>query len=183
MPKSAKPSVAKDTPAPIRKRGRPKKTAPVKKAAELKVSPVVSPVTPAQPKVVKKRTYLFAVGRRKTAIARVRWHKKGTGLYEVNGQPVEKYFNTLEMLQNAKAPLELLSLQHEGDITVRVNGGGKQGQADSVRHGLARVLVKLDPEHRAQLKLAGYLTRDPRAKERKKYGLKRARRAPQWQKR
>lgn len=182
MPKTAKSAADKDPAKPIRKRGRPKKTTVSAHTAAPRSHPV-DQVEPAKPKVAKKRTYLFAVGRRKTAIARVRLHKKGTGIYQVNGQPVEKYFNTLEMLQVAKAPIDLLSLQTQDDITVRVSGGGKRGQADSVRHGLARVLVKLDPEYRTQLKQAGYLTRDPRAKERKKYGLKRARRAPQWQKR
>jgi small subunit ribosomal protein S9 len=183
MPKSAKPSVIKDSAKPARKPGRPKKAVAKDSVVAPNATPVVTPIELVKPKLPKKLTYLFAVGRRKTAIARVRWHKKGTGIYQVNGHPVEKYFNTLEMLQDVKSPLDLLSLQLEGDITVRVSGGGKQGQAGSVRHGLARVLVKLDPEYRTQLKQAGYLKRDPRAKERKKYGLKRARRAPQWQKR
>ncbi|MDD5342081.1 MAG: 30S ribosomal protein S9 [Patescibacteria group bacterium] len=126
---------------------------------------------------------MFAVGRRKTAIARVRYYKKGEGKYTVNGQPVEKYFKTLELQNLALAPLKVLANKLEGDISVKVSGGGVRGQADSVRHGLARLLVTLDLENRPQLKRLGFLRRDARVKERKKYGLKRARRAPQWQKR
>lgn len=130
-----------------------------------------------------KQNYLYAVGRRKTAVARVRYYKTGDGEFEVNGKPLEEYFDTKDMIKMAKQPLSLASLNGVGKITVKVEGGGKNSQAASVRHGVARVLLEVDPELRSMLKKAGLLTRDPRKKERKKPGLKRARRAPQWSKR
>lgn len=130
-----------------------------------------------------KRTYLYAIGRRKTAVARVRYYKKGEGEIEVNGKPAAEYFDTTEMVNMIKSPLKLVNLQEQGKITVKVVGGGKMSQASSVRHGVARALLQIDEEFRSMLKKAGYLTRDPRRKERKKPGLKRARRAPQWSKR
>lgn len=130
-----------------------------------------------------KRTYLYAIGRRKTAVARVRYYKKGEGEIEVNDKPAAEYFDTQEMVNMIKSPLKLVNLEDQGKITVKVVGGGKMSQAASVRHGVARVLLQIDEEFRSMLKKAGYLTRDPRRKERKKPGLKRARRAPQWSKR
>ncbi len=141
---------------------------------------------PAPPRVVskpKRRTYTFAVGRRKSAIARVRFVAEGTARFLVNGKPPDAYFPTFEMRTLVRAPLALTGFSSPGDFAVKVTGGGLHGQAEAVRLGLARVLVKLNPEFRTTLKRAGLLTRDPRVKERKKYGLKRARRAPQWQKR
>lgn len=128
-----------------------------------------------------RRSYLYAVGRRKTSVARVRLYPKGEGTITVNGKPYEEYF-----------PSDFAWVIHEpvgktgavfGELSVRVAGGGVRSQAEAVRHGIARILVLRDPEMRKSLKAAGFLTRDPRVKERKKYGLKRARRAPQWQKR
>ncbi len=128
-------------------------------------------------------TYTFAIGRRKTAIARVRYSEKGSGLYLVNGQDVSVYFPTFEMRTIVNEPFEVTKFARTGDISVKVHGGGKHGQAEAVRLGLSRLLVSIDHGFRIPLKRAGFMTRDPRAKERKKYGLKRARRAPQWQKR
>lgn len=128
-------------------------------------------------------TYKVAIGRRKTAIARVRYSEKGSGLYLVNGQDVTVYFPTFDMHTIVNDPFELTKFQRSGDISVKVHGGGKHGQAEAVRLGISRLLVVINPEFRTPLKRAGFMTRDPRAKERKKYGLKRARRAPQWQKR
>ncbi|MBI4090223.1 MAG: 30S ribosomal protein S9 [Candidatus Kerfeldbacteria bacterium] len=125
----------------------------------------------------------MAVGRRKSAIARVRFTPKGSGSFLVNGQAVDGYFPTFELQKIVRGPLELTQPATTGDLSVKVNGGGKRGQAEAIRLGLSRLLVKLEPELRPTLKKAGFLTRDPRVKERKKYGLKRARRAPQWQKR
>ncbi|MFA6391399.1 MAG: 30S ribosomal protein S9 [Patescibacteria group bacterium] len=129
-----------------------------------------------------KRDYLFAVGRRKASIARVRLYQKKDGEMEVNDKKMEVYFPTANLQKIVRMPLELVSL-NPGQITIRVLGGGKHGQAESVRLGIARLLEKYNPELRSQLKKAGFLKRDPRVKERKKYGLKKARRAPQWAKR
>ncbi|GAB4472359.1 MAG: 30S ribosomal protein S9 [Elainellaceae cyanobacterium] len=129
------------------------------------------------------RAVYWGTGRRKSAIARVRL-VPGTGKLVVNGRPGEEYlqFNP-SYLAVAKAPLETLGLENEYDVLVNATGGGLTGQADSIRLGVARALCELDPENRKPLKIEGYLTRDPRAKERKKYGLHKARKAPQYSKR
>ncbi len=157
------------TPA-TKKRGRPRK-----KVADQQVE------APKKKKVVR-RDYLFAVGRRKQSVARVRLYQKKQGDMEVNDKKMEDYFQTQNLQKIVKMPLELISM-NPGRITIKVVGGGKHGQAESVRLGIARVLEKYNPEFRLQLKKAGFLRRDPRVKERKKYGLKKARRAPQWAKR
>lgn len=155
---------------------------PVRKAT-VKRTPAI--VRRQEPEIVKKPAqktdYVFAVGRRKSAIARVRIHKKGEGIL-VNGKEYSVYFSTAKLQGIVTLPLTLTGSSY-GQITVKVLGGGVRGQAESVRHGIARALLLLDPQTRASLKQAGLLTRDSRVKERKKYGLKRARRAPQWQKR
>ncbi|MDX2239487.1 MAG: 30S ribosomal protein S9 [Leptolyngbyaceae cyanobacterium bins.302] len=122
-------------------------------------------------------------GRRKSAIARVRL-VPGNGQLVINGKPGDLYlqFNP-DYLAVAKAPLETLGLENEYDVLVNAHGGGLTGQADAVRLGVARALCQLDPDNRKPLKIEGYLTRDPRAKERKKYGLRKARKAPQFSKR
>lgn len=129
------------------------------------------------------RVQYWGTGRRKTSIARVRLIP-GSGQLVVNGKPGEQYlqFNPT-YLSVAKAPLETLGLENEYDILVNAHGGGLTGQADSIRMGVARALCQLDPENRKPLKIEGYLTRDPRAKERRKYGLRKARKAPQYSKR
>lgn len=129
------------------------------------------------------RVMYQGTGRRKSAIARVRL-VPGSGQLIINGKPGDLYlqFNP-SYLSAAKAPLETLGLESEYDILVNVAGGGLTGQADSIRLGVARALCQLDPENRKPLKVEGYLTRDPRAKERKKYGLHKARKAPQYSKR
>lgn len=130
-----------------------------------------------------KRASYSGTGRRKSSVARVRLIP-GTGQLTINGKPGDLYlqFNPA-YLAIAKAPLETLGLEGEYDIMVNANGGGLTGQADSIRLGVARALCELDPENRKPLKIEGYLTRDPRAKERKKYGLRKARKAPQFSKR
>lgn len=131
----------------------------------------------------KDRVVYWGTGRRKASVARVRL-VPGTGQMTVNGRPGEIYFNRLpNYLQAAKAPLETLGLENEYDIIVKTQGGGLTGQSDAVKLGVARALCQLAPENRQPLKTEGYLTRDPRAKERKKYGLKKARKAPQFSKR
>jgi len=129
------------------------------------------------------RAMYWGTGRRKSSVARVRL-VPGQGDLKINGKPGDLYlqFNPT-YLSAAKAPLETLGLEGEYDILVNVRGGGLTGQADSIRLGVARALCQLDPENRKPLKIEGYLTRDPRAKERKKYGLRKARKAPQYSKR
>ncbi|MBD2258088.1 30S ribosomal protein S9 [Pseudanabaena sp. FACHB-2040] len=129
------------------------------------------------------RVVYWGTGRRKTAIARVRL-VPGNGQIKINGKPGDLHlqFNP-GYLSATKAPLEALGLESEYDILVNVRGGGLTGQADAIRLGVARALCQLDPDNRKPLKIEGYLTRDPRSKERKKYGLKKARKAPQFSKR
>lgn len=130
-----------------------------------------------------KRTYLFAVGRRKTAVARVRLYKKGDREVTVNEKTVPVYFQTAALQGIALAPLNLLTGLKDVSFSIKTLGGGKAAQAEAVRLGISRALLLLDPEYKAVFKKAGLLTRDSRKKERKKPGLKRARRAPQWSKR
>lgn len=147
----------------------------------------------AEKKPVKKSTkankYYEAVGRRKTAVARVRLFTSSPlqsaieGNLTINEKPYKNFFPTLELQEAVEAPLERLKSLNRFKVTVKVRGGGLRGQAEAIQHGLARTLVLFDSNFRKKLKKAGYLTRDPRKKERKKYGLKKARRAPQWQKR
>lgn len=121
-------------------------------------------------------------GRRKTSIARVRV-LPGTGKFIVNGRSVDKYFNFETLRREVQRPLGLTNTVGKYDVIVKVEGGGYTGQAGAVRHGLSRALLQVDPTFRAVLKAAGFLTIDSRMKERKKYGLKAARRAPQFSKR
>ena len=122
-----------------------------------------------------------AVGRRKKAIARVRL-VPGDGKVVINGRDIDNYFGLETLKMTVRQPLTLTNVGNF-DVLVNVNGGGLTGQAGAIRHGIARALVKADPELRPAVKKAGFLTRDPRMKERKKYGLKAARRAPQFSKR
>jgi len=129
------------------------------------------------------RAIYWGTGRRKSSVARVRL-VPGSGQLIVNDRAGDLYFQfNPAYLSLLKAPLETLGLENEYDILVKAHGGGLTGQADSVRLGVARALCQLDPENRKPLKIEGYLTRDPRAKERKKYGLHKARKAPQYSKR
>ena len=128
------------------------------------------------------KPYFYGTGRRKHSVARVRVYN-GTGKITINGRDIDDYFGleTLKLLVNA--PLVLTETQGKFDFAVNVVGGGCSGQAGAIRHGLSRALLQYNPELRPVLKKAGFLTRDPRMKERKKYGLKAARRAPQFSKR
>lgn len=129
------------------------------------------------------RVMYIGTGRRKSSVARVRL-VPGNGQLTVNDKPGDLYFQfNPNYISAAKAPLETLGLESEYDIVVKAHGGGLTGQSDSIRLGIARALCQLDPENRSLLKTEGYLTRDPRAKERKKYGLRKARKAPQFSKR
>jgi len=126
--------------------------------------------------------YFEAVGRRKTATARVRLFT-GEGQIVINGQPVEEYFAREIDILHLREPLEATGTAGDFDISVLVKGGGFSGQVGAIRHGIARALVAADPNLRPKLRQGGFLTRDARVKERKKAGLKRARKAPQYTKR
>ncbi len=128
-------------------------------------------------------TYYQGTGRRKAATARVRLYPGGSGNITVNGHGLEEYFCRARDAVSAIEPMQATAMESKFDVTIQVTGGGVSGQSGAVRHGIARALVEADPELRAALRKAGFLTRDPRAKERKKPGLKRARKAPQYTKR
>lgn len=127
-------------------------------------------------------TQFQATGRRKKSIARVRL-VQGSGNILVNKRPAEEYFGYELLIQEIKRPLEMTKTLGQYDVFVNVKGGGFTGQAGAIRHGLSRALVKLNENFKSTLKEAGYLTRDPRMKERKKYGFKKARKSPQFSKR
>ena len=130
-----------------------------------------------------KKPYLYGTGRRKSSVARVHLFPNGTGSITINGRDIDDYFglDTLKMV--VRQPLEATGNTGKMDIVATVTGGGVSGQAGALRHGVARALLLASEDNRAILKKAGFLTRDPRMKERKKYGLKAARRAPQFSKR
>ena len=134
-------------------------------------------------KTTKKKVQYWGTGRRKKAIARVRLIPNGTGAIVINKKTIEEYFglDTLKLI--VRQPLVLTESESKYDVMVNVCGGGYTGQAGAIRHGISRALITADPELRGALKKAGFLTRDPRMKERKKYGLKAARRAPPFSKR
>ena len=129
------------------------------------------------------RQYFYSVGKRKTAIARVKMYDNGSGEVTVNGMQPKEYFSAGMQVENALAPLVLADKKKAFDLDVVIIGGGKSAQSDALRHGISRALILFDPDLRVTLKRAGFLRRDPRIKERKKPGLKRARRAPQFSKR
>ena len=134
-------------------------------------------------KILAGGRYLEAVGRRKTSIARVRLFANKTTTISVNEKPLAKYFPTKELQDIAIESLKELKLSEHFAISVKVKGGGSHSQAEAIRHGLARTLVAYDVDSRKILKPAGFLKRDPRAKERRKFGLKKARKSPKWSKR
>ena len=127
-----------------------------------------------------KKKYFYGTGRRKSSVARVRVYENGTGMITINGRDIDSYFglDTLKMV--VRQPLVSTDLVGKVDVVVTVCGGGVSGQAGAIRHGISRALLVANAEYRPTLKAAGFLTRDPRMKERKKYGLKAARRAPQF---
>ena len=130
-----------------------------------------------------KKKYNYGTGRRKSSVARVRLFENGTGSIIINGRDIDDYFGLETLKLVVRQPLAATGLADKVDLIVTVTGGGVSGQAGAIRHGLSRALVALNAENRPALKAAGFLTRDPRMKERKKYGLKGARRAPQFSKR
>ena len=130
-----------------------------------------------------KKPYLYGTGRRKSSVARVHLFPNGTGAITINGRDIDEYFGLETLKMVVRQPLVTTDLLGKVDVVCTVQGGGVTGQAGAIRHGISRALLGLNAEYRAALKAAGFLTRDPRMKERKKYGLKAARRAPQFSKR
>lgn len=179
------------------KRVRPAETAaakPAPKPAAAKKSAVARAVKPAAaikkitaaatpPKEDSSGRYWEGVGRRKTAVARVRFFTRGEKGIWVNEKTIGDYFQYPNLRRTAAEAIELMNSGDRFHVSVKVRGGGTSAQAEAVRHGTARVLVLFNPDFRKRLKRAGFLTRDPRMVERKKFGLKKARRAPQWAKR
>lgn len=176
-PKVAKKTVAKK-PA-VKKTAKlvvDKEVKEVKTAKKIVAKPVVAKVKVADHK------FIPAMGKRKTASASIRMHQNGTGQITVNGKSLNEYFTTAYQKKVVEQPLKQTVLQNM-DFSILVKGGGKTGQADACRLGIAKLLIKLDPALRPAMRAKGWVTRDSRKKERKKPGLKRARRAPQWSKR
>ena len=134
-------------------------------------------------KATKKKVQYWGTGRRKKAVARVRLIPAGDGTIIINKKSLDEYFGLDTLKYIVKQPLELVEATAKYDVMINVCGGGFTGQAGAIRHGIARALLEAEPETRGALKKAGFLTRDSRMKERKKYGLKKARRAPQFSKR
>lgn len=134
-------------------------------------------------KKTKKKVQYWGTGRRKKAIARVRLIPGGNGTITINKRDIDQYFGLDSLKLIVRQPLELVDALNKFDVCVNVCGGGFTGQAGAIRHGIARALVLADEAYKADLKKAGFLTRDSRTKERKKYGLKKARKAPQFSKR
>ena len=130
-----------------------------------------------------KNPYKYGTGRRKSSVARVHLFENGTGAITINGRDINDYFGLETLKMVVRQPLAATELVGKVDIEATVEGGGVSGQAGALRHGIARALLLVNEEYRPILKAAGLLTRDPRMKERKKYGLKAARRAPQFSKR
>lgn len=149
----------------------------------VKTTKTIKKVKPEIAKAEKPLHFLEATGRRKTAVARIRLQAGNSKDFMVNGKPLDKYFSAPELQQMALSSLEKMSCLDKFSVTAKVNGGGLNAQAEALRHGIARALTEFSPELRDKLKTTGFLTRDSRMRERKKFGLKRARRAPQWTKR
>ncbi len=186
-PKKAAPAAKSATAA--KKAPAAKKTpAPKAVTAEVVEAPKAVKAAPkaaakAEKGVVLTGEFFYAAGNRKTSVARVRLYEKGTGTFIVNDKKLEEYIVVPSKRDAVKSPLRITGHLKTFDISVKTSGGGLGGQAEAIRHGIAKALLEFDPSLRITLKRAGFLTRDPRMKERKKYGLHRARRAPQWSKR
>lgn len=158
-----------------------KKTTGISAKISAKAEAKEEETKPAKKRI--RRSYLYAVGRRKKSVARIRLFKNGKGEVIINEKESDKYFPTFELNQIIKQPLEAVGKLKDFNFSIKVAGGGIRGQAEACRQGIARALLVFDKDFRTTLKPLGYLKRDPRRKERKKPGLKRARRAPQWAKR
>lgn len=177
--------VEKKTRKPATKKTETKETKAKTEKVEVKAEKVEKKATAKKPakKTTKAKAQEFlGTGRRKTSVARVRI-TTGTGKITVNGKELNEYFDLATLITIVKQPLVLTETESSVDITANIYGGGKAGQAGALRHGITRALMEFRPELREELKKAGFVTRDARKKERKKYGLKKARRAPQFSKR
>jgi|WetSurMetagenome_2_1015567.scaffolds.fasta_scaffold215470_2 small subunit ribosomal protein S9 len=162
----------------------PTKTTSTKTASKKTSAPEADQKETAQTRDKSEmHEYFYAAGKRKTAIARVRLYPKGKGIITVNDKPLTEYFKLITSMGVITSPLKLSGLTKDFDISVKVEGGGTSAQADAIRHGISKALLTFNDNLRTTLKKAGFLTRDARIKERKKPGLKRARRAPQFSKR
>jgi len=144
---------------------------------------VVTKKTITKKEIKKELTFFESIGRRKTSTARVRLFTNGDKTILINDKQYKDYFPTLELQQIVDSSFDKIKALDKFKVTVKVKGGGIHSQAEAVRHGIARALVGINPDSRKRLRRIGYLTRDPRMRERKKFGLKRARRGPQWSKR
>lgn len=131
----------------------------------------------------KGGSFIPSVGRRKTAVARVRLIKNGKGMITINGKKLEQYFSTFDLREQVASPLKAVGQDAAVDVSAKVSGGGILGQAQAIRQGISRALTELNPTFRTALKKLGFLTRDSRKRERKKFGHRSARRSPQWSKR
>jgi len=171
------------TPTTPKKRPAAKRAAPKTGATVKPRKPEIESAVKAEPKKKARPSYIFAVGRRKRAVARTRLIQNGSGIITVNEKEFNLYFPTPEQQTMLTEPLAATGTRSSLDFSIKVQGGGTMGQAEACRHGISRALVKMEPDWRKTLKPMGFLRRDPREKERKKPGLKRARRGPQWAKR
>ncbi len=178
MPKAKKTKVKKEKKAGKKRKSTKKK---VKKEAKKKIDKGVKKKTEKEETAETK--YYETVGRRKRAVARVRIFTKGKRDFLINNKPFKEYFPSHELQKTASASLEKMKCLDKFNVSVVVRGGGLNAQSEAVRHGIARALMLFNPDFRKRLKKAGFLKRDSRMRERKKPGLKRARRAPQWKKR
>jgi len=190
MSPSSAPSSKKTARKPTARRALAPKHMRAEKAVQ--AIPVIKHVAPKAHHDLKSATlkavqtdkrFYYAVGRRKESIVGVRLYFTQPAAFKVNGKDLEQYFSYPLYTALARAPFELTGLEGKVSVVAHANGGGKHGQAVALRLAVSRALVAYNEQLRPTLRAHGYLTRDPRAKERKKYGLKRARRAPQWQKR
>lgn len=179
--KSAAKRVAKKT--PIKKAAKKEAAAGAEAPKVLERAP--KPTVPVQTATREKtpERYWEAVGRRKTAVARVRLFTRGEKSMAVNVKPLAEYFRYPRLQNIASEAVDIMKSTDRFRVSAHVSGGGLHAQAEAIRHGTARALILFNPDFRKRLKRAGFLTRDPRMKERKKFGLKGARRAPQWAKR
>lgn len=158
-----------------------KKSDKIEQEAEQAQTEAAESKLTAEEKAAKTNKYYEAVGRRKTATARVRIYTKGSG-WVVNDKNINEYFSE-NLINEIEAPLKKMKSLEKFRISIMVKGGGIRGQAEAIRHGVARALVVFNADFKKRLKRAGYIKRDPRRKERKKYGLKKSRKAPRWAKR
>lgn len=163
----------------------PKAKTPKKPAAKtaVKEGKVAKAVKTTKAPKTQGGAYIYGRGRRKSAIARVRVVKNGSGDIRVNDRLLDEYFTSFELQNIVRGPLKTSGQETALDVSIKVEGGGVRGQAEAARLGISRALIELNPTFRTTLKKLGYLSRDARVKERKKPGLKKARRAPQWSKR